>query len=341
MAMFLNRGRAPGSAWPPVQRTTQTQQNTQTLPSEPEDPRDAYTALVGPNVCGYFAPDAALPKERVAVADVAHWVDNSNRATTQSLYVNLSARTLEIAACAPEKPEKPEAVHPLSATHMLKFTCDAAAPRTSVLVYMHAPASADADADAGDARLVHTQHLPRGFGMPVAVPLMLSGTERIETSIVLEALDDDGEPLLERSVLTTYVGLVPGPGAGAWNVAGRQQIAQIGARKMQLRELFGFSGVASAERADSSQAAAAAAPVDSAGAESDECPICISQPLTTLILPCTHALCLECSIHVRDSVEKRRMNERRAGRTPRVQYACPICRGPIKAMLALSNNPTR
>ena len=338
MAMFLDRRHTPGSAWPQAQRPAQTQQSAPALPSEPLDPRDAYTALVGPNVCGYFAPDVALPKEHVSVAHVANWVQNSDRVTTQSLYVSLSARTLEIAACTTEKPE---AAHPLAATHMLKFTCDAAAPRTSVHLYMRAPAAATEAADAGDMRLVHTQYLPRGFGMHVAVPLMLSGTERIETSIVLEALDDDGEPLLERSVLTTYVGLVPGPAAGTWNVAGRQQIAQIGTRKMQLRELFGFSGVASAEHADESQAdTSQAALVGSDGAESDECPICISQPLTTLILPCTHALCLECSIHVRDSVEKRRMSERRAGRTPRVQYACPICRGPIKAMLALSN-PTR
>lgn len=67
-----------------------------------------------------------------------------------------------------------------------------------------------------------------------------------------------------------------------------------------------------------------------------ECLICLSAPPTTLLLPCTHGLCLECAIQLRESVMGMRQSERRRGRTPRRKYACPVCRRGFTSMLHLS-----
>ncbi|WFD33401.1 hypothetical protein MCUN1_000214 [Malassezia cuniculi] len=312
---------------------------------EQVDPRDAYTPLVGPNVCGYYAPDDTLPRPEVQLSDLTGWKQGGANVTKLELYVSLSARTLELfsAAHAPQS----TGTHPLSATHNLLFRCDAASPNFSIHVYMHnerhgaaekiAPPPAGPYAENG--WLVYTQQMPRGMGSRIKVPLTLSGEQRIDISIVLEALDDDGAPLLEPSVLTTRVGVAPA--SGGWVICSRRQIAYMGARTVQLHEIYGFGGVGGEVGGadDESAADTSRAALMTDVGDTDDCPICISQPPSTLILPCTHALCLECAVHVRDSVEKRRMHEREHGRAPKVQYACPICRGPIKAMLALSAEP--
>ena len=332
-----NAGAGPQPAQP-----AQQQQQQQIL----DDPRDAFTPLVGPNVCGYFAPNTLLPRLSVPVGDIETWIKGRNNATKLNLYVSLSARTLDLVSIASAIDEKSagEIHHPLAApTHNMFFQCDGASPQISVNVYSHADrhdpdgkvATPPAVAHVGSGWLVHSQRLSRGIGKRVKVPLTLSGTERIDLSVVLEALDDDGMPLIEQSVLVTHVNV--SDESSGWHVRADRQGAYIGMHVFQLRELYGFRGDSITTAADESGQETSRDELVTGSGDGDDCPICISQPPTTLILPCTHALCLECAVHVRDSVEKRRMNERQHGRAPRVQYACPICRGPIKSMLALSD----
>jgi hypothetical protein len=55
---------------------------------------------------------------------------------------------------------------------------------------------------------------------------------------------------------------------------------------------------------------------------------------TTLLLPCTHGLCLQCAIQLRESVKGIRESERRRGKNPKRKYACPVCRrGELKSIL--------
>lgn len=57
-----------------------------------------------------------------------------------------------------------------------------------------------------------------------------------------------------------------------------------------------------------------------------ECLICLTDPPTTLLLPCTHGLCLQCAIQLSESVKGIRESERRRGKVPKRKYACPVCR---------------
>lgn len=69
-------------------------------------------------------------------------------------------------------------------------------------------------------------------------------------------------------------------------------------------------------------------------ASGSECLICLSDPPTTLLLPCTHGLCLQCAIQLRESVKGIRESERRRGKNPKRKYACPVCRrGELKSIL--------
>ncbi|PWY97706.1 hypothetical protein BCV70DRAFT_213461 [Testicularia cyperi] len=144
-----------------------------------------------------------------------------------------------------------------------------------------------------------------------------------------------------------------------WSAQVEGQEAEIGPHRFQLQELYGLSSkpppVRAAppageggEDADNDEDAAGgagntAAPNSSAflaamdmeASNGTECLICLSSPPTTLLLPCTHGLCLECAVQLRDSVIGIRQSERRRGRTPRRKYACPVCRRAYTSMLHL------
>ncbi len=141
------------------------------------------------------------------------------------------------------------------------------------------------------------------------------------------------------------------PETRTWSSQVEGQEAEIGPHRFQLQELYGLS---------SKPPAVAPAPVEADGDEDgagttgpaatgttfaamdldasngSECLICLSSPPTTLLLPCTHGLCLECAVQLRDSVVGIRQSERRRGRTPRRKYACPVCRRAYTSMLHLS-----
>lgn len=122
------------------------------------------------------------------------------------------------------------------------------------------------------------------------------------------------------------------------------QEAEIGPHRFQLQELYGLSSKppavapAPVEAGDGEEDGAAVPPppVDIDASNGSECLICLSSPPTTLLLPCTHGLCLECAVQLRDSVIGIRASERRRGRTPRRKYACPVCRRAYTSMLHLS-----
>jgi hypothetical protein len=146
-----------------------------------------------------------------------------------------------------------------------------------------------------------------------------------------------------------------------WTAQVEGQEAEIGPHRFQLQELYGLSSrpppvipVQTAEGADGDAVAAGeAGAADLAGATAgeetfaldmdaladgstgSECLICLSAPTNTLLLPCTHGLCLDCSVQLKDSVKAQREAERKRGKVPKKKYNCPMCRRGFTSMLHL------
>jgi len=194
--------------------------------------------------------------------------------------------------------------------------------------------------------------------------------ETLKVAIVVEALDENARPLREPNLQTSYLRLTSLPTkksvadrlaelsvtpattpaaaeSRTWSSQVEGQEAEIGPHRFQLQELYGLSSkppaVAPAppegEDADDPATAGTAGnmpAMDLDASNGSECLICLSSPPTTLLLPCTHGLCLECAVQLRDSVVGIRQSERRRGRTPRRKYACPVCRRAYTSMLHLS-----
>ncbi|PWN49015.1 hypothetical protein IE53DRAFT_388778 [Violaceomyces palustris] len=200
--------------------------------------------------------------------------------------------------------------------------------------------------------------------------------ETLKVAIVIEALDESSKPLREPNLQTTYLRItsLPAkrsddsplmPGERVWSVQVEGQEAEIGPHRFQLQELYGLSskpppvkpapvggeGGDGGEGGEGDEEGNAGATTvgglgetglpsgflpDIEGSDGTECLICLSSPPTTLLLPCTHGLCLECAVQLRESVLSIRQSERRRGRTPRRKYACPVCRRGYTSMLHLS-----
>lgn len=185
--------------------------------------------------------------------------------------------------------------------------------------------------------------------------------ETLKLAIVVEALDENARPLREPNLQTSYLRLTSLPSAKkvevvqeaarstsaverTWSSQVEGQEAEIGPHRFQLQELYGLSSKppavapAAVEGADGEDDGGAppAPPMDLDASNGSECLICLSSPPTTLLLPCTHGLCLECAVQLRDSVVGIRQSERRRGRTPRRKFACPVCRRAYTSMLHLS-----
>lgn len=249
--------------------------------------------------------------------------------------------------------------------------------------------------------------------------------ETLKVAVVIEALDEDGKPLREPNLQTTYLRLasmpVRAPGAGAddatnptaggtssttarkaqveataaalsgegneadggavvdvalpttgsakdgslsgkpraWSVQVEGQEAEIGPHRFQLQELYGLStrppppsqqqqgpidgdaagdgdGEGGALSGIHTNESAFGLGGDADGGGASECLICLSAPPSTLLLPCTHGLCLDCAVQLRDTVKATRETERRRGRRPKRKYACPVCRRVYTNMLHLS-----
>ena len=88
---------------------------------------------------------------------------------------------------------------------------------------------------------------------------------------------------------------------------------QIGPHRFQLQELYGLStrppavkpSPVEGEGEDGDGEAAPMPMVDLDGTNGSECLICLSAPPTTLLLPCTHSLCLECAVQLRAQLAQR------------------------------------
>lgn len=136
--------------------------------------------------------------------------------------------------------------------------------------------------------------------------------------------------------------------ARLWTAHVEGQEAEIGPHRFQLQELYGLSTrpppvqvappVTSVDEDGTVEVEAplldltGATGTDSLGSE---CLICLSSPTNTLLLPCTHGLCLDCSIQLKDSVKAQRDAERKRGKIPKKKYTCPMCRRGFTSMLHL------
>ncbi|KDN52473.1 hypothetical protein K437DRAFT_7032 [Tilletiaria anomala UBC 951] len=190
--------------------------------------------------------------------------------------------------------------------------------------------------------------------------------ETLKMAIIVEALDEDCKPLREPNLQTSYLrvsslparhpdGTVVDAGDRVWSLQVEGQEAEIGPRRFQLQELYGLSSkpppvsVQNTDNAEHPEDAAGngeAGIVEDAGtplvaadldvSNGSECLICLSDPPTTLLLPCTHGLCLQCAIQLRESVKGIRDSERRRGKPPKRKYACPVCRRVYTSMLHIS-----
>lgn len=144
----------------------------------------------------------------------------------------------------------------------------------------------------------------------------------------------------------------PAPATRLWTVHVEGQEAEIGSHRFQLQELYGLSSrpppikvEASAEGVAAGGAGGGGETADEAGGVvidmdnmsnvGSECLICLSSPTNTLLLPCTHGLCLDCSIQLKESVKAQRDQERRRGKVPKKKYNCPMCRRAFTSMLHL------
>lgn len=136
-----------------------------------------------------------------------------------------------------------------------------------------------------------------------------------------------------------------------WTAHVEGQEAEIGPHRFQLQELYGLSSRPPPVQIDDSTAAGGAGgaggegedqgpPLDMSaaadGMSGSECLICLSSPVNTILLPCTHGLCLDCSVQLKDSVKAQRDTERRRGKTPKKRWNCPMCRRAFNSMLHLS-----
>lgn len=232
--------------------------------------------------------------------------------------------------------------------------------------------------------------------------------ETLKIAVVVEALDEDGKPLREPNLQTTYMRIASLPirstsegkveivdvdggavqeaddagiihdvalppltplsptqgnidtvkstsnNSRAWSVQVEGQEAEIGPHRFQLQELYGLSsrppppqqqqhndennqeGVDGEDQGMTGETPLPQLDLMDNEGNASECLICLSAPPTTLLLPCTHGLCLDCAVQLRDTVKATRESERRRGRRPKRKYACPVCRRVYSSMLHLS-----
>ncbi|WFD22528.1 hypothetical protein MEQU1_001200 [Malassezia equina] len=256
-------------------------------------------------------------------------------------------------------------------THTLSCRCDCIAPFARVDLYVHAPRQTTTVIRTPTLPENHgalslpgwhlvTLSFPTAFDHLVTMPLVLDDqwvvTEGVLTlTMTIEALDEDHRPLEKPNALTTKWEATQAPGTpDVWQIRLVAQHARIGPFVLGLHELFGLDAHHNQPLTPPPESKAEDAPptnplalnenlVHSAALltedlreDGNECPICMSETTSTLLFPCTHALCLECAVRIRDSVQKSRALDRERGRAPRRAYACPLCRRIIESMISLT-----
>ncbi|WFD26073.1 hypothetical protein MNAN1_001048 [Malassezia nana] len=344
--------------------------------SPPEKASDhSLLRLLGPDV-GDLAAVSTEASEPVSLPTLDRWIDGAGEDTRLSvleLFVNLHRSNTTLRRRQPADTVLAWASPTLqlpAPTHSLLCRCDCSAPNARVDLYVHAPRHTSTglltpplpqghDTFSLPGWHVATDTLSTAFDQHVTMPLVLDGqwhdtNGALLISITIEALDEDGCPLEQRNACTTQwetscVADTP----DAWQIRLHSQHARIGPFSLRMHELFGFDAHTEQPLAPPPEIVSESSPapplalnenlVHSAALltedlreDGSECPICMSEATSTLLFPCTHALCLECAVRVRDSVQKSRTQDREHGRAPRREYACPLCRRIIESMLSLT-----
>lgn len=298
------------------------------------------------------------------------------RLSIMDLFVNVhrSNTTLGLASAAASfawMPQIQETLQLPAPTHNLVCRCDCSAPYARVDLFVHAPRQRATAALTPPMPQDHsalslpgwhlaTDQFATAFDHTVSMPLVLDhhwhATDGvIVLTLTIEALDEDKLPLETPNVMTTKWEATCSPDTpGVWQISLTSQHARIGPFVLQMHELFGLDAHNEQPLAPPPETKAEPAPntgmlalnenlVHSAALltedlreDGSECPICMSEATSTLLFPCTHALCLECAVRIRDSVQKSRIHDRERGRAPRQEYACPLCRRTIESMLSLT-----
>lgn len=321
--------------------------------------------LYGPDI-GNHEVAAAEESTPVSVSTLSTWAQRAaqEHITGLDLYVHLHRSTAKLVP-ARRDPVDPavELADPIlrldqrtetmlglpAATHTLTLNCDSVAPRARLDLYVlnatrrgvvaPVPTAASSGAPRPAGWLLSSVDVVHGFDMQVSLPLVLDagwGTEedQLALAVMIEALDEDGHVLAEPNAQTMLFTATTPDAGESWRLASGAQSVYLNGYTMQLHQLFGMTTQAGALAADES----AVPVVPDPGPLNDvsECPICMSLEPTTVLLPCTHALCVDCAVGIRDRVHKARGQDCRHGRAPRMNYTCPLCRAEIQSMLALS-----
>lgn len=341
-------------------------------PATPEPLQEERIRLCGPAVGDYSTtqePDTGVASSSVPLDTLSLWIQREDQQHISSLelYVHMHRNAAKLDLFSQEAPDAQSlgrATHMLdpytaqqlglgAPTHTLTITCDCAAPRARLDLYImnatraSCPSAPPQTAARGAPRpsgwRLGSADVVHGFDMPVRLPLFLddqwrvvNGTGPLALALVIEALDEDGQTLAEPNAETMYFVVESIKEGTTWQLINGAQTVYLNGYAMQLHELFGMTANQAGAKAHEEDANAPELAVPEPDNEATECPICMTLEPTTVLLPCTHALCFECAVRVCDSVQKSRTHDRSQGRAPRLRYACPICRAAIQSMLALS-----
>lgn len=299
-------------------------------PEPPLPPLDSATAatlaLPPPSHALAFQCDCAAPRARIDVYVLA-----ARRAGAQPPRAPPVTRAIAGA-------QRPRGWHVYADEMRRGFSVDVRVP-----LLLDGGWESEGEAGTGEKAARVPGAIPGGMPDGAAAAGNAADAAGVDLAVTIEALDNDGTPLLKPNAVTYYTRAILTRGASGdmhWDIGHVAGMAQMGAYVMQMHELYGFSSnpPKTTHAGDVSTDSAGPDAALLAGAEQSdgtECVICMTLPPSTLILPCSHALCLECAVRVRESIEKSRQADRRHGRAPRMKYVCPICRGPIRSMLSL------
>lgn len=352
--------------------TAQSRAPPPTEPPPPTGPVRLYGPDVGDHFVHHTSQRGESDTQTLPLSTLSQWIDGDCRQqlTSLDLYVHLHRTAAKLATFAQNTaPDTQELAQPAlkldhttaraleltTPTHTLSIACDCVAPRARLDLYMveaqrasHTqtpPTSTTHGAPHPHGWRLASADVVHGLEMSVTLPLVLDehwepadSTGPLHLAVVMEALDEDGQVLTEPNAETMYFTAERAADSGTWRLHNGAQTVYIHGYAMQLHQLFGMTAhqdgpVVHEGEEDASHAMAIDPDLNN---DATECPICMTLEPTTILLPCTHALCLECAARIRESVEKSRMHDVNHGRVPRLRYACPICRASIQSMLALS-----
>ncbi|PWN28094.1 hypothetical protein BDZ90DRAFT_231855 [Jaminaea rosea] len=349
--VFLRASRKHGS-WASWLQSQQGRQSKET--EEAEDDEEAAASPAPVDLLAAGAGDSLYHKWGAA-PHVLGWPVHSSRVRRGFAQPVKAGLSLRLNLYAPPSKSSSSATAPPSAPGGAMFTIDGEQSEGTA----PAPASTAAPGLAA---------IPDDETKEQRLAREKAERETLKLAIVVEALDEHGKPFAEPNLQTTYLRLTSlpvrpptntaaeestteasaaAPPARIWAAHVEGQEAEIGPHRFQLQELYGLSSrpppveveaPPAGEEGGDGTTGTTAAPLldpDNGGSSGSECLICLSSPTNTLLLPCTHGLCLDCSVQLKESVRQQRESERRRGKPPKKRWNCPMCRRGFTAMLHL------